>query len=528
MSRTRDNDIDGLARRTVVLVDATERLQLVDALCSRARIVDRAELVAGAEAACARRSLAARQEIEVLEREMGSVVASSSADSIHADLVSEQRRTRDAADWSEMQPTEDAEDAAKVAVSAQTIEEHSRAVREANRRLERVLEQRAAVEATLEEARRELGSLGAAHVDETDVRRQMEDASRRLHEVNSEYQEVMSEVARRKATVSEIEAVVAVRDATDVMTDRDQLSAMRAAVNAKFAEKERGGAVVATLDDLAHAHAAAGEFERRAESLAIELAQARRDVGDLENELLARTNDVDTCDERHAAALELESQVTAVEDQLGDAEVRSRDEVDEATRSMSRAELSLERLRQDARSRRRQLLAFASLLPESDRPATGDDPVPHARAIASALRGHADAMQADVDHALECANRDRAVRAVKQVEIDDRRARLDIVAADDRVSALRAAVEQCNLLVIDDAVTIAETGNGILLDDLVRVDAEIPILVLTTDSSVISHVIDLPAGHTVVASVRSLQGFVGTTSRSAAANQSDSPEQSIR
>lgn len=496
MSRTRGNDNLTRSQLTVILVEDEERESLVTALRQRARVIDQAALAEGVRAAADRRSDAERAGITDLESECAAVDAQRvAAEKVRDDLVDQQRRTREAADWCDMQPGQDAEGAERIARSNETLDGHSRRVREANRRLERVLEQRAAAEAALEEARRELGGLGSAGDDETDVRRHMEAASRRLHEVNAAYQTAMVEVARHKTRLWELEDSVQVTSHSG--ESRDQLSSMRAAVVAKIDAASAGDAaaprpVPATPEQLDDARSAVHEVENRAAGLGEELENARRALGDLENELVSRTREVDVREERRAAAIELESQVAAVERQLGEAEERCRADVDDATREMSRAELGLERLRKEARDRRRQLHAFESLLPAGDRPSSDDDPVLHARVIGGALRAHADAMAPDVSHAQDAVDREHARRAGKQDEVERRRARLGAVLPEDVVATIRTFADGADLVVIDDVVGADADGHVLTLATLADVRTSVPLLAISTDAAVVSSAIDLP------------------------------------
>lgn len=500
MSRTSDNDNRTRSQLTVVLVEDDEREPVVAALRQRAHVVDRASIADGVRAAADRRSEAERAGIADLEAACAAIDAQRvSAEQVRDDLVEQQRRTREAADWCDVQPAQDAEGAEQIARSNETLEGHSRRVREANRRLERVLEQRAAAEAALEEARRELGGLGSAGDDETAVRRQMEEASRHVHDVNAAYQATMAELARHKTRLWGLEDSASTAP-TSTATTNDPLSSMRAVVVAKIdaaagATDVAVNAVPPTPEELEEARAAVHDAEQRAATLGADLEGATRSLRDLENELVSRTREVDSRAERRAAAIELESQVAAVERQLADAEERCRADVDEATRSMSRAELGLERLRKEARDRRRQLHAFESLLPVSDRPTSEDDPVLHARVIGSALRTHADAMEPDVAHADDAVDRERARRAGKQDELERRRARLGAILPEDVVATIRTVADGTDLVVIDDAVGADGGGHLLTLATLADVTTSAALLAISTDAAVVSSAIDLPGDH---------------------------------
>lgn len=517
MGRISGSDEDQDPRLFVVLVSDEERRSVIEGFPDEVRVVGRQEISAAVSAEVEARSIADAEVIRELEEDLRSLVTrQASNEAIHADLLVEQRRTREAADWCESQPAQDRADHDDIAMSAQTLDTHSRIVRDANRQLERMLEQRAAAEAALEEARSELGSLGSAGADETDVRRQMEVASRRMHEVTAEYQACMTEVARCKAAVWDLEDAAASTAAAATVDSgddarHDPLRAMSAVVNAKFSSGDTT-VTVADPEAMDRARASLQSAEERADEVSDELAVARSTLSSLENELVARTRETDSREARQAAALELESQVAAVESQLGEAEAKARAEVEDATRAMSRAELSLERLRQDARDRRRQLQTFAALMPEEERPPSDDDPVDHAAAIARSLRTHADAMQPDVDHALDTVDADRAKSAGKEAALDDRRARLHVAVGQDGVTAIEELARGRLALAIDDAVAIDDSapsiGDGVLSTScLLDVETDTPVIVLTLDTSIAGWAIELPAERGAMTSVASLRSM---------------------
>ncbi|WP_436792989.1 hypothetical protein [Actinospongicola halichondriae] len=510
MSRTCDSDEDQSPRLFVVFVPDTERRAVTERLPSPVQVVTRADIRAAVAAETDARSDADAVVIAGLEDELRSLLQhGAAAEAVHAELAMEQRRTLEAADWCEAQPSRDLQDAEAIASAAATLDVHGRAVREANRQLERVLEQRAAAEAALEEARSEIDSMGAAGHDETDVRRQMEDASRAVQAISAEYQAQMTEVARLKAQLWGLEDAMAASSVSGAPHDaagHDSLQAMRAAVNAKFSQ---GEPVIAVVDPgaLERARDDVAEAESRADAFAQELNRARLTLASLEREMTVRTHESDSHEARHAAALELESQVAAVERRLADAEVAARGEVEQATRAMSRAELALERVRQDTRDRRSQLRAYAALVPDEHRPPAEDDPVVHAAIIGRALRSHADTMQADLDKAGENLGRDRAHTAGKQSALDDRRARLGVAVPADAVAALERMAQGRLAIALDDAVAIDDDG---LVDGfipapcLLDLTSSTPVIVLTADTAIVSWAIELPRERAVVTSVANL------------------------
>ncbi len=515
MSRISDRYQDSVPQFFVVLLPDGELGAAVAELPQEIRVVGRGELRDAVSVEVGYRSSVEASTIGDLEQELRSVMNRRAASEVaHADLLLEQSRTREAAHWCDAQPAQEIADVGEIASSAETLESHSRIVREANRQLERVLEQRAASEAALEDARAELASLAAAGHDETDVRRQLETASRAMHGATAEYQACMTEVARSKAEVWELEDAMTISDApppsgTTDGSRRDPLRSMRAAVNAKLTPGEADPTAL-DPDALDRARRAAAEAERRADDVSAELADARATLTALEHELTVRTHESDSREERHAAAVELESQVGTVERQLGEAEIRARAEVEDATRSMSRAELALERLRQDVRDRREQLRSYATVMPAEQCPPPEDDPLDHAASIGRALRTHAEAMHPDLEQALDAINRDRATAAGKESALDDRRARIGVPVPEDGTAALAALAQGQLAIAIDDAVTTDDTGRAlsdgaVCATSLLDVASSTPLIVLTTDIAVASWAIELPADRAAMTSVADLR-----------------------
>ncbi len=415
-----------------------------------------------------------------------------SAEHALADLRHEQRNLIDAADWCAQQPTEDAAGVVRDAELAAAIEEHSHAARAATRRLERVLEQRAAADAALEEARRELAGLGSTGTDETIVRREIEAASVELHAATDAYQAAMKDAARCRIALAEADAASGVPPMASFAGDVDQFRAMGRALSDKLAgTSER-------VDDrrLVEATDAVELAEERVEAAAAEVAAARQRISDLEDELTARTHGEEVRGVRHQAAAELEAQVSSVERRLQEAEAMARTEVDDATRTVSRAELSLDRIRQEARDRRRRLSELLALIPAGDRPRVEEDIVAHAPEIGTAIRTMTEPMQHDVAHAAEAISRLRARCAETTADIDARRDALGAVLSQDRVGALHQILTDApGVVFLDDTVT-ADTDRP---DDLSTVDLEAivdppaPMIVLTTNPDVAAWAIDLPA-----------------------------------
>lgn len=494
MSRTRGTTSNLHRRLTVAWLDAGERASLTAALPNHVLVVGRGMLHDLATRAAERRRELEAGTDAALEDEVHAIDARrTSAERELQDLLSEQRRLREAAEWCELQPRAAADHGARIEALTAELDDHSRTAREATRRLERVLEQRAAAEAALEDARRELDGLGATGIDETDVRRQMEAASHELRATTTEYQEAMKDLARSRATVGELEEQsarnesVAVPEAAEV----DQFQAMGRALRAKF---ETSTACTETLDhtDLARARADLDRAQERADEAAQRLSTVRRRIDGFETELTARTDDGEARDSRHDAAVALEAQVSSVERQLAEAEAEARSDVEEATRSVSRAELALERLRQEEPNRRRKLTELARLVPDLELAGDGDELLDHAGPIARALRELAEPMQADVDRAATTVESASAEHDEKLSALNRRRAGRMALLPEDRRAALRTLIgDETGVVLLDDVVGL-EDAELLDVEDLEAVEAAGPMVVLTGDGDVAAWAIELP------------------------------------
>ncbi len=428
--------------------------------------------------------------VAALEEELAGLESRrASAELALEDLRRDQQNLAEAADWCVRQPGVDAEDRRREAELAAEVETLSRDARTATRQLERVLEQRAAAEAALEEARRELDGLEVASIDETGVRRRIEAASHDLHLASVAHQEAMKDAARCRIALAQLEATGPAVP-LHVGPDEDQFRAMGRAVSDKLAST----AVPASALDAARDAVALAE--ERAERSARELAAARAAVEDFENELAVRSGGDGGRTERRAAAVELEAQVSAVERRLGEAEAAARAEADDTTRGMSRAELALDRLRHEGRARRQRLTDLLGLVPPAERPSVDGDIVEIAPRVADALRAMTAPVTEDIARAEEAIARLRTRCAEQGVAVDTARQRLDAILPEDRVAALQRVLDDDPTpIVFDDVVLPGRAADELIttcdLDGAALGAAAV--VVLTDRPEVLSWGIDLPA-----------------------------------
>ena len=461
-----------------------------------------ASIIAGREA-----------ELQVLESRQAA------AELALEDLRREQQNLVEAAEWCERQPDDDAAAVARTAELTAAVDDHSRTARTATRQLERVLEQRATADAALEQARRELAGLGSTGTDETTVRREIEAASVELHAATDAYQAAMKEAARRRVALGEIEDAPGGGPRPFLAGD-DQFEAMGRALSDKLA------ATGARVDDrqAAEAREAVQLAEEQVEAASARVAAARQRIADLEDELTARSHGEDVRDVRHRAAAELEAQVSSVEHRLQEAEVTARREADEATRALSRTELLLDRIRQEARDRRNRLGSLLALVPVGERPVVDEDIVGCAREIGAALRKMIDPMREDAVRAEEGVRRLQTQCAETAVDLEARRAALGTVVAEDRVGALAETLDGAEgAVVLDDMVTAAaDSQDTVTVADLEAAALEVPLVVLTTDPDVAAWAIDLPADRGRIVPVAALEALTNPDHPGTDRNQMES------
>jgi chromosome segregation ATPase len=499
VSRTRGSASNLHRRLTVVWLDAEARSRTVAALADDVVVVDRRTLddLAGPVAAARREAEQATDDALGAEIEELAHRKEAAERDLHR-VVAEVQRLRESAQWCEQQPAAEAAAEAQLASLVDEIAEHSRTVREATRRLERVLEQRAAADSALEDARRELIGLGATGIDETDVRRGMEEASEELRSATAEYQDAMKEVSRRRAALAGLEREVAesgtAEEAAPEIPLGDQFQAMGQVLRAKFGTGDGPAPATGPGDaDLDRARDDVRSAQERAEEAQERLSAVRRRIDGFETELHARIDGGDARDARHRAAVALEAQVSAVERQLAEAEAAVRAEVDDATRALTGAERALDRLRREGRERRQRLADLAVLVLSSPAQDTGEvDLVAHAPALASAIREHLTSVEADLRRAGQLDDALGTEHADKESELALRRAgRHDLLSEDRREALSRFLADRTGTVVLDDVVSLHDL-NELLVADLDALDPHGPLVVLTEDHGVAGWAIELP------------------------------------
>lgn len=302
-------------RLTVALAPAADRSRLADEL--QGALVDtsgEALLLRGTDlldAAGAAASLRAGDRIELRTRFEAAVGRADDDRAAAArtleDLQARRVRLLEQAEWARSAVTELAAHRRLVEEARQVLDARAHGMREAQAALERVLEQRAAAAAAVEQADRELGDMTSAAMDEPGLRRELEvamrsvreataalrSASEELRTLEAEHDGCAAELAAattqaddrtssRDVSSEQIERVLDAYEAFRDSTDRRSVGAGPdpAAVellqawrdlNADFLEVRAGSAPVPTEDELrdaaADVDAAAVDLQRAEQQL---------------------------------------------------------------------------------------------------------------------------------------------------------------------------------------------------------------------------------------------------------------------
>jgi len=93
-----------------------------------------------------------------------------------------------------------------------------------------------------------------------------------------------------------------------------------------------------------------------------------------------------------------------------------------------------------------------------------------------------------------------------EAQVEERRAELGIVTAVDRSSAIEQLGDGGLAVVFDDAIVSvdADDEGAVTCVDLLAAESETPIIVLTSDPSIVSWAIEQPADRAAVTSVANL------------------------
>lgn len=308
--------------------------------------------------------------------------------------------------------------------------------------------------------------------------------------------------------------VLATRNA-DLEQALERLAGARTAVDRRRADHEGFLAAAAWCETLP---GLAGEHRRASAAAETELAEALREardasraldrvleqraqadaaIGEARRQLHALDRgDGDPGGERAKASAALSAQAESLEARLGEAEAAARSRSEQTKRAVTTAEREIERLSRDQRDRDGRLAALLECLPGDARPPHDEDPIDHVPAVAGGLRGLAETIDAELTGLTAALDRHRAECEHRRGEVAAIRATIDRIAPEDAAEALAALV--CGVadgvVVLDDVVASDPSGAD---DGLLRAleDAEpaAPLVLLSSDPTVLGWAIDLPA-----------------------------------
>jgi len=258
------------------------------------------------------------------------------------------------------------------------------------------------------------------------------------------------------------------------------------------ADREAARALDRVLDQRASADAAIAEARRQLAAL--------RSTGD------------DPARER--AAAELAAQAASVEARLTEAEDQARARSEQTKRDVGETERELERLAREQRDRLARLAGLVECLPGESRPPHDDDPVHHVATIAAGLRGLAGVVDAELVGLQAEVDRRRAGCDERRRQVEGARLALDRIAPEDAAQALADLVTGVTegLVVLDDVVAVEGAHEDGLLRALEATEASAPLVLLTSDPTVLGWAIDLPADRGALAGPRTVDLLTATAS----------------
>lgn len=230
-------------------------------------------------------------------------------------------------------------------------------------------------------------------------------------------------------------------------------------------------------------------LEQRAQADAA-ITEARRQLHTLDR------GEGDPDGARAQAATALAAQAESLEARLGEAEATARTRSEQTKRAVTEAEREIERLTRDHRDRQSRLAALLDCLPGDARPPHDEDPIRHVHGVSAGLRGLAETIAAELTGLTAALDRHRAECEHRRGEVAAIRSTLDRVAPEDAAEALAGLV--CSIadgvVVLDDVVASDPDGTDDgLLRALEAAEPDAPLVLLSSDLTVLGWAIDLPA-----------------------------------
>jgi len=213
---------------------------------------------------------------------------------------------------------------------------------------------------------------------------------------------------------------------------------------------------------------------------------------------------------RQQAASALAAQAESLEQRLSEAEAEARRRSEETKRAVTETELAIERLTREQRDRHERLLALVACLPGDARPPHVAEAIDHADLVADGLRAIAQDVDGELAGLRAVADRHRADCETRRRTLDALRSSVDRIAPEDAAEALAELVTSVTdgVVVLDDVVVTEDRGtdDGVLRA-LEAAEAAAPLVLLSSDPTVLGWAIDLPAARGVLAGPRTLDRF---------------------
>ena len=260
---------------------------------------------------------------------------------------------------------------------------------------------------------------------------------------------------------------------------------------------EHRSALAAAETDLSDSLREAREASRALDRVLEQRAQADAAITEARRQLHGLDpGDGDPAGERAQAAAALSAQAESLEDRLSEAEGVARSRSEQTKRAVTEAEREIERLTREHRDRQARLAALLECLPGDARPPHDEDPIHLVRMVSAGLRSLAETTAGELTGLTAVLDRHRAECEHRRGEVAAIRATLDRIAPEDAAEALAGLV--CSvadgMVVLDDVVASDPDGRDDgLLRALEDAEPEAPLVLLSSDPTVLGWAIDLPA-----------------------------------
>jgi len=162
---------------------------------------------------------------------------------------------------------------------------------------------------------------------------------------------------------------------------------------------------------------------------------------------------------------------------------------------VSELERELERLAREQRDRLARLGGLLDCLPGESRPPRGEDPLDHIATVARGLRSLAAIVDGELAGLQAEHDRRRASRDAQRRQVEAARTSLDRIAPEDAAAALADIVAGVTdgIVVLDDVVAGTAAHDDGLLRALEVAEPAAPLVLLSSDPTVLGWAIDLPA-----------------------------------